>query len=416
MNLDVVGRRPYMNQVNCRYCEDIRQHEGAHQVRRARHALDSSHPRCDFHWRFDCAVCESARHFHAMAYCPEAESFFCLYCAKEYRAPSEEFWGWSYYYRMRCPWHDEWHVALDCLEFRGEHPWQTRPDWQRRKVGMSTDEQIPSLWDFKILPADEVTDEDIRRGWDDVAGWWLSRYNPRGDLNREWVIDPVLLDYLGDVQGLRILDAGCGSGYLARILAGRGALVFGVDLSNGLLSMARQEEARDPMGITYREGDLAELFFLKDSSFDAAVSNIVLQDVRRYEAAVAEVFRILRPEGRFVFTITHPAFDRPPGEWVREPEDSERVEEWGGFVMGEYFDRHAVSWAPHGKPGAIGFHRPLRDYFEALSNSGFVVRRLEEPLPGEEALEKHYRSMADFQKAPNFIVIEALKPAMPTRP
>ncbi len=397
----------------CRYCRIIGQHAPSYEVRPAGHAQKSSHPRCDLHWRFECAVCGTARHFHAVAYCPRAEEFYCLHCAKEQRAPREAFWGWSYHYRLRCLWHEEWHDALDRLEFAGEHPWQLRPALRREKAGMSREEAIEPLWDLRSLPADQVSDEDIRRGWNEVAAWWPSLYNPRGDVNREWVIDPVLLDYLGDVRDRRVLDAGCGTGYLARILAGQGARVVGVDLSSGLLQTALQEEAREPLGIEFQEGDLSDLSFLPDGAFDAAVSNVVLQDVRRCAEAIAEMFRVLRPGGRFVFSITHPAFDRPPGEWIREPEDSERVEEWRGFLMGAYFDRKAGSRPPHGKPGAIGFHLPLRDYFEALADAGFLVRRLEEPLPGEEALEKHYRSMADFWRAPNFVVIEALKPPVP---
>lgn len=398
-----------MDRGNCRYCEAIVKQDSTYPVRQAQHGLDSSYPRCDFHWRFECAVCNRPRHFHAVAYCPEAQKFYCLHCAEEYRAPLETFWNWSYYYRLRCPWDKGWHPALDYAEYVGEHPWRLKPTWHREKIGISTEEEIPSLWDLQTLPADEVSDEDIRRSWNDVAAWWLSRYNPMGDLNREWVIDPVLLDYLGDVHGRRVLDAGCGTGYLARILAERGATVVGVDLSSGLLSKARREETKDPLGIAYHEADLSDLSFLEDRSFDAVVSNVVLQDVRRCAVAIMEISRVLRPGGLFVFSLTHPAFDRPPGEWIREPEDSERVEEWRGLLMGDYFDRQAVSWAPHGKPGALGFHLPLRDYFEALHNAGFVVRRLEEPLPSEEALEKHYRAMADFRRAPNFVVIEALK-------
>ncbi len=402
-------RETFMDQVNCRYCDIISRRDKAYHVRHADHALNSSHPRCDFHWRFDCSVCGTPRHFHAVAFCPQAEKFYCLDCAAEYRAPREDFWDWSYYYRLRCPWCDEWHAALDYLEHAGEHPWQLKPEWLREKVGMSRKEQIPPPWDFKTWPAEEVSDEDIKRSWNDVAEWWVSLYNPRGDLNREWVIDPVLLAYLGDVDGLRVLDAGCGAGYLARILAQHGARVVGVDISGGLLSKALKEEARDPLGIVYHEGDLSDLSFLDAGSFDAAVSNVVLQDVRRCGDAIAEISRLLRPGGRFIFSITHPAFDRPPGQWVKDPEDSERVEERRGFVVGEYFSRMAVSWAPRGKVGAVGFHRPLRDYFEALTNAGLVVRKLEEPLPSDEALERHYRAMADFRIAPNFVVIEALK-------
>jgi SAM-dependent methyltransferase len=273
---------------------------------------------------------------------------------------------------------------------------------------MTAEEAITAEWDIHAGPADGLTDEDLVRGWDGVAEWWTSFTNPRGDRNREWVIDPVLFEYLGDMEGLRILDAGCGAGYLARLLTRRGAVVTGVDFSPKLLAMAQEEEARDPLGVTYRQADLADLGPFEDETFDVAVSNVVLQDIRRYREAIAEIQRVLRPGGRFLFSVTHPAFDRPPAQWLQEPEDSERVER-RRLLMDRYFERVAIYWSPRGKPAAPGFHRPLRDYFEALHAAGFVVLRLEEPLPSEEALEKHYREFVDFFQAPNFIVVEAQK-------
>lgn len=395
---------------DCRYCQIIHQHQEAYPLRPARHALDSSHPRCDRHWRYECAVCGNAHHFDGTAFCPEEERFFCVDCAPENSAQQTHFWDWSYHYRLRCPWHDGTHDALDYLEFQGTHPWQRRAEWEATRQGMTTSEALPSEWDLDVGPAEAVTDEDLARGWDGVAEWWLPRCNPRGDLNREWVIDPVLLDFVGELKDRRVLDAGCGTGYLSRRLAQEGAIVVGVDFSRGLLAFARREEMASPLGVTYHEGDLAEVPFLEDGSFDVAVSNMVLQDVRRYREAVAEIFRVLRPGGRFVFSLTHPAFDRPPARWVHEPPDSARVED-RQLLLSDYFERNAIYWAPSGKPPAIGFHRPLRDYFEALHDAGFVVHRLEEPLPGREALQKHFRQMVDFKQAPNFILIDARRPA-----
>ncbi len=101
----------------CRYCMRIRERKPRYRVRPALHALDSTHPRCDLHWRFVCAVCGQARHFHAIAWCPAREAYFCLACAPEHRAdPRRRFWGWDYAYRLRCPWRAEWHLALDRLE------------------------------------------------------------------------------------------------------------------------------------------------------------------------------------------------------------------------------------------------------------------------------------------------------------
>lgn len=395
----------------CRYCASIREHARRYPRRAAVRDVASAVPRCDWHWRFMCAACGKGRHFHAVSFCPAEEKFFCIECAPGHRAVRRKFWSWPYYYRFRCPWHGERHASLDRLEFEGRHPWQTRPAWARRKVGADPAKAVPPRWSTRIAPADRVTDEAIRRDWDRVADWWVTRYSPRGDVNREWIIDPVLLSFLGDVRGLRILDAGCGGGYLSRILARRGAHVDGVDLSPKLLGKANAEEEREPLGVRYHRADLAALSGFEDATFDAAVSNIVLQDVRRYREAIREIHRVLRPGGRFVFSITHPAFEAPlPGTWVREPEDSERIEDRRFLKVDRYFDRVAVFWAPPGLPLVPGFHRPLRDYFEALHDAGFLVSRLEEPTATKEALEAHHRVFADLLRVPIFIVLEAVRP------
>ena len=275
---------------------------------------------------------------------------------------------------------------------------------------MTRDERLPERWVFRTAPLDSVSDEDVRKGWDAVATWWVTRYTARGDINREWVIDPVLFRFLGVVKGLRILDAGCGNGYLSRLLTRRGAKVEGVELSPKMLEGARAEEAKRPLGIRYHLGDLANLSRFRGRTFDVAVSNVVLQDVRRYREATREIHRVLKPRGRFLFSMTHPAFESPvPGTWVREPKDTERIEERRFLAVDRYFDRVAVFWSPPGLPPAISFHRPLRDFFAALTDVGFLIRRYEEPFPSKKALEK-YRFFADLTRIPLFIVVEAVKP------
>lgn len=276
---------------------------------------------------------------------------------------------------------------------------------------MSRSEEVVGFWSFRVEPADKLSAGEAGRGWDKAASWWVSRYSPRGDLNREWVIDPILFKWLGSVEGLRVLDAGCGEGYLSRLLAERGARVVGVDLSGKLLGVAKKQENSRRLGILYRRADLADLSDFRSESFDAVVSNIVLVDVARYREAIREIFRVLKRSGRFLFSITHPAFEGPvPGRWVREPIDSFRIEDRRFLAVDRYFDRVAVFWGPPDGSVAIGgFHRPLRDYFEALHEAGFLVSRFEEPSASEEALAKRFYYFADLDRVPLFLVIEAVK-------
>ena len=395
----------------CRYCSIIREHAPGYRLRVARHALDSTHPRCDLHWRFECGMCGKARHFHGIAFCGARREFFCLACAGEHPADPRGFWGWAYSYRLMCPWREEHHATLDRLEYERKHPWQRWPAWARARRGMTNSEDIPERWASRVTPFDRITDDDVRKGWDDVAAWWVTRYTPKGDINREWVIDPALLEILGNVRGKRILDAGCGTGYLSRLLAKAGARVDGVDVSEKQLTAARADQERGALDIRFHTGDLADLSVFRDGTFDAAVSNIVLQDVRRLTEAVREVHRVLRPGGRFVFSITHPSFETPvPGQWVIEPADSERIEDRQYLAVDRYFERVAVYWGPPGELLAVGFHRPLRDYFDALHGAGFLVSRYEEPLPLKEALERFPRYFRDMLRVPNFLIVEAVKP------
>jgi len=274
---------------------------------------------------------------------------------------------------------------------------------------MSRSDEIPERWTSRVGPTSRVSDATVRQGWDDVAGWWVQRYTEKGDINREWVIDPVLLAIAGDVRGQRILDAGCGNGYLSRILARRGALVVGVDVSPRLLEVAKAYEARDPLGIRFLRGDLAKLFTIATRAFDLVISNVVLQDVRRLDAAFRELHRVLRSDGRLIFSITHPAFDIPPARWVREPPDTDRPEERPFIAVDRYFDRVALYWGPSGQPELVGFHRPLRDFTEGLRQTGFAIVRLEEPRPLPEAIKRRYRQFADQLRIPNFLIIEARK-------
>ena len=79
------------------------------------------------------------------------------------------------------------------------------------------------------------------------------QHGPEGDL---FGMVPHVLALLGDVAGQDVLDAGCGEGYLARILADRGARVTGVDLSPRLVELAGSKASASP--IEYRAADLSE--------------------------------------------------------------------------------------------------------------------------------------------------------------
>ena len=110
-----------------------------------------------------------------------------------------------------------------------------------------------------------------------------------------------LLDAAGVGKGSRVLDVATGPGYVAAAAAKRGANVTGLDFSRAMVERAR----RDHPAVEFTEGD-AEALAFADGSFDAVVMNYGLLHLARPDQALAEACRVLRPGGRFAFTVWAP--------------------------------------------------------------------------------------------------------------
>jgi 2-polyprenyl-3-methyl-5-hydroxy-6-metoxy-1,4-benzoquinol methylase len=75
--------------------------------------------------------------------------------------------------------------------------------------------------------------EDAIRRWGEISRAGIEAYDDEGDFAKRHLLNPVVLRMLGDLPGRRVLDAGCGQGYLSRLLAARGASVVGVESGGG---------------------------------------------------------------------------------------------------------------------------------------------------------------------------------------
>ncbi|HEX5473903.1 MAG TPA: methyltransferase domain-containing protein [Vicinamibacterales bacterium] len=106
---------------------------------------------------------------------------------------------------------------------------------------------------------------------------------------------------LGDVRGRVVLDFGCGSGANSMLLAGRGALVIGVDISDDLLQLARRRLAINGAGEDCRfvVGSAHDLP-LPDDSVDVVFGMAILHHLD-LDLVAREVYRVLRPGGRAIF-------------------------------------------------------------------------------------------------------------------
>jgi ubiquinone/menaquinone biosynthesis C-methylase UbiE len=254
------------------------------------------------------------------------------------------------------------------------------------------------------MTRDWDTNEAARR-WDLHAAVIASTYGADGDALRQVILNPALLGLLPPVKGKRVLDAGCGEGYLSRMLAQAGASVVAVDYSEKMLEIAR---ARTPgaAAIEYRHGNFEKLSFLCARSFDIVVSNVVLQDLAGYEAAIGEAYRVLRPGGFFILAILHPCFSTPVRGWVID--DAGEKLHW---KVDRYFDETVfeLQWPAGTAEPILQYHRTLASYFCALRQTGFTVDALAEARPSQDMLARHPEYRDDLRMC-HFLIFTAVKP------
>lgn len=206
--------------------------------------------------------------------------------------------------------------------------------------------------------------EDLVR-WDRVADTYAQTVGGDDDsFFRRFA--PFLWRELGDVQGLRVLDLGCGHGWLTAKLHHVGGDVVGIDGSAALIATARATYPE----LEFQVHDLTGGLPSSPGAYDRIVSHMVLMDIPDLAPMLADVATALAPNGVFVFSILHPCFfGQPP---VKDPVTSQ----WERRVRG-YLD-HEQRWI-ESFGGHTHYHRPLSWYFDQLADHGLAVTRLHEP-------------------------------------
>jgi len=231
-----------------------------------------------------------------------------------------------------------------------------------------------------------------------------------GDLWHRTLIDPTLLSVLGSVKGLRVLDVGCGNGYLTRRFRRRGAArAVGVDRSLTSIRLARRREAAHPTGAEFVHGDAARLTRFPDGGFDRIVANMSLMDIRDMNGTVREAGRLLALTGRLVFAINHPCFDIDErSSWLVERTPyketvARKVERYRQERPIRCLWKVSESKVAH----TVSYHRTLATYSRALREAGLAIVRIEEPAPTPEFVRGSPQGRYIAQ-TPLHIVVEAV--------
>jgi 2-polyprenyl-3-methyl-5-hydroxy-6-metoxy-1,4-benzoquinol methylase len=226
--------------------------------------------------------------------------------------------------------------------------------------------------------------QEVRRLWDQKAAFWDERYGEGNEFHKT-LIEPSVDRLLGIQPDELVLDVGTGNGAFARWLAAHGARVVAFDFSTVFLERARQRTVANAERIEYLQLDATDeqqLLALGIARFDAAVANMVLMDMASIDTLARCLVKLLKPGGRFVFSIQHPCFNSNAVDIFGEAgidENGEIAEARGVRVRG-YLDVPPGKGA--GMPGEPNphyyFHRPLHELFAPFFDAGFAITGLEE--------------------------------------
>ncbi len=231
-----------------------------------------------------------------------------------------------------------------------------------------------------------AANEETRAAWEANAAFWDARIGEGNDFV-DVLIWPATQRLLELRSGERVLDAGCGNGLYARKLAALGAEVVAFDFSAELIALARARAvaAGCPGTIAYHvldATDEAALLALGAGSFDAAICQMALFDMAEIDPLMRAVARLLKPGGRFIFSVMHPCFNNAHTVHFAEQEDHEGIivtthgVKVTGYLSASVERGAAIRNQPQPQ---LYFHRPLQTLFGAAFEVGFVLDALVEP-------------------------------------
>lgn len=247
---------------------------------------------------------------------------------------------------------------------------------------------------MKSLPGPAFYDDN-----EVFATYWASRERP--DNPNDTLERPILLELIGDLQDLRILDLGCGSATFGEYALAHGAHSYvGVEASHNMAEAARETLT----GTTGRvEHAVMEAWPYPEAAFDLVVSSLVLHYVAELDEVFTGVHRALVAGGRFVFSVEHPIITSCARAWQSIQRQDWIVDDY--FVVGP----RETLWLGG---EVIRQHRTVEGYVATLQAAGFVLDRLRESHPQRE----RFVDEAEYERRlriPLFLFLAGHKPATP---
>jgi ubiquinone/menaquinone biosynthesis C-methylase UbiE len=205
------------------------------------------------------------------------------------------------------------------------------------------------------------------------------------------------LDLLGDVKGKKVIELGCGGAENSIVLAKKGAICTGVDMSTEQLKYAKNLMIEHDVKIELIQGDIENLTMFDDETFDIAISIFALDWMQDLNAAFKEAHRILKPHGIFVFSTQHPIYNLLGAEDL----DLKELK-----IAQSYFEKEWIFKDSKGIELRVHASK-ISDIINGVIRIGFSIENILEPKPLEADVIPQRQEI--FKTIPSTLICKVLK-------
>ncbi len=235
---------------------------------------------------------------------------------------------------------------------------------------------------------------EVFSGYQDLRG---------SDINCNTLMEqPEMARLLPDVQGMCVLDLGCGCGHNCADFADKGAKrVVGIDISQKMLAVAQSESARQ--NVEYKNISMTEIGSIS-GKFDLVYSSLAFHYIEDLDKLMCDIAGLMDTGGTLLFSQEHPIYtasENGQGHYILDEQ---------GTKIGYCFSHYQVSGRREDEwfvKGRVYYHRRFSDIVNALAKAGFCIEAVVEPVPSAEMTAK--RPKSDALHKPLFLIIKARK-------
>lgn len=225
---------------------------------------------------------------------------------------------------------------------------------------------------------------ESKNRWEENAYFWDDYMGDDSNRFHRELIRPYTEQLLQVNAGMTVLDIACGNGNFSRRLLELGADVTAFDYSSNMIERATLR-TKEKDNITYQVLDATDydaMIGLGRQRFDRAVANMALMDIADVTPLVRALTELLKPNGLFVFSITHPCFQTPGMRKIQETEEiNGNIITRNSIQLFDYL--HSETYETFGirnQPVThMMFHRTLSYYLNLFFSHGFVLDGISEP-------------------------------------